>query len=838
MSKNPLKKIIINKRNLSKNLENKKSSLKSFQIEDKYIINNEKPIKNQILDNRNIKKNLLSYNLENKENFSFQYSKTKENKTIQDLSYYLIKTNQKDSNNNDYENKTNEKLNNINYTNKNDNIKLIESKYSKKNNVYSNLDNKANANINKNNIKYNYKELLVNNSNISKNKDHYLTSRFIENSSKFNQQYVNKIKNQRTLDNYMANVRDNNKNLNLYFKNNYFLPENKTGKKTLILDLDETLIHSSLIPFNIKDEITVKINPSTSKNKTINNNNENINYKIYVLKRPYVNIFLSIVCDIFEVVIFTASVSDYANPILDLLDTEKKIKYRLYREHCIKIDKDKYIKNLYCLGRDLNNVIIIDNNPISYALNIENGIPISTWQTNQADNELIKLIPFLQFISQNIVSDVRGIIKKIVKNNSINYNEINKIIIPSNSNINKKNNSENKIKVVYKNDKKKLDSLYQKIELNDNIKLNKLNDSICNNKKILNNVFINKENDLFINKLNTIKKLNYIGKSESQKTFNFIDYPEYEQNDNKILGRKNYNLPEKYKIISNKRNIYDSQKNLKTEVDHNIKINKIEDISKTNKTFIEKYKKDNNISITKNHSFIIPLYNKNIKNKNKISSKFQNRIYFITNDDSKKELKKNYSDYSRNITKSLEEEKNNKYKRIIKYPTLKNIFYNKIFPKTPNNLINNRLNRNISSHSYRTLIYNNNSTLDENKPKNQIILNMKRYDYNNKENEKKQNYSVVNYLNNKCNLTVFNDKINNNNYLIKLDNQNLKIPITNPKNNYLKINDKFTKENHSLILSKYINNYSENIRPLNWQKIDNNSIIKHSFSFLNEKKIK
>ena len=194
------------------------------------------------------------------------------------------------------------------------------------------------------------------------------------------------------------------------------------------------------------------------------------------------------------------------------------------------------------------------------------------------------------------------------------------------------------------------------------------------------------------------------------------------------------------------------------------------------------------------------------------------------------------------ITKILEKDKNDKHKGIRKYPTLKCIFYNKIFPKTPGNIIikNSKLNKNISSDSYRKQIYNNNFIVDENKYKKNNILNMKRNNYNTKENENKQDYIVVNYLNNKCNcnLTALDGKLNNkmnNNYIKKIDNQNL---ITNSKNNYLKISDKFKKENHSLILSKYINNYSEKNLSLNEQGIDNNSIIKHSFSFLKERKNK
>ena len=58
---------------------------------------------------------------------------------------------------------------------------------------------------------------------------------------------------------------------------------------------------------------------------------------------------------------------------------------------------------------------------------------------------------------------------------------------------------------------------------------------------------------------------------------------------------------------------------------------------------------------------------------------------------------------------------------------------------------NNKIKRNASSDSYSKILYNN-SILDENESNRQIILNMKRYDYNTKEKEKNQNYSIVNYL--------------------------------------------------------------------------------------------
>ena len=63
---------------------------------------------------------------------------------------------------------------------------------------------------------------------------------------------------------------------------------------------------------------------------------------------------------IFEIVVFTASQKLYADKVLDLIDPKKRIAHRLYREHCVVINKTYYLKNLKILGRDLNQTVIVD----------------------------------------------------------------------------------------------------------------------------------------------------------------------------------------------------------------------------------------------------------------------------------------------------------------------------------------------------------------------------------------------------------------------------------------------------------------------------------------------
>jgi len=158
-------------------------------------------------------------------------------------------------------------------------------------------------------------------------------------------------------------------------------PKDLRQKKTLVLDLDETLVHSSFKKVSSADivvhvEIEDLVNP------------------VYVLKRPGVDEFLRQVGELFEVVVFTASLSKYANPLLDQLDKEGVIHSRLFREHCTYVG-GAYKKDLSRLGRDVSQVIIVDNSPICYDLQPQNAIPVTSWFEDRYDQELPSLLPWL-----------------------------------------------------------------------------------------------------------------------------------------------------------------------------------------------------------------------------------------------------------------------------------------------------------------------------------------------------------------------------------------------------------------------------------------------------------
>ena len=139
------------------------------------------------------------------------------------------------------------------------------------------------------------------------------------------------------------------------------LPPKSSNKKTLVLDLDETLVHSGFNPLPYQSDIVIQLEF------------ENIMHDIHVLVRPGVSEFLQKMQDKYEIVIFTASLSKYADPLLDIIDNKSNCSFRLFREHCTLIN-NVYVKDLKRLGRDIKDIVIVDNSPLSYLLHPDNGL--------------------------------------------------------------------------------------------------------------------------------------------------------------------------------------------------------------------------------------------------------------------------------------------------------------------------------------------------------------------------------------------------------------------------------------------------------------------------------
>lgn len=214
-----------------------------------------------------------------------------------------------------------------------------------------------------------------------------------------------------------------------YNKKKFLLPEKTSNKKTLVLDLDETLVHSVGGMENgeggePQHDFIIQIPQSN-----------NSSHDVHVMVRPHVEEFLQRMSKRFELVIFTASISKYANPLLNIVDKMGYVPFRLFREHCTLINT-AFVKDLNLLGRDAKDIIILDNNPIAYSLNHYNGFPIKSWFDDKNDDELLKICPILEFLSY--VPDVREYIKKIVVQNKVQFDMVKQIIINYKNSLKKK----------------------------------------------------------------------------------------------------------------------------------------------------------------------------------------------------------------------------------------------------------------------------------------------------------------------------------------------------------------------------------------------------------------
>jgi len=168
-------------------------------------------------------------------------------------------------------------------------------------------------------------------------------------------------------------------------------------RNTLVLDLDETLVHCNTEGTGEYDErFSVRYN--------------NQNYDVFMKKRPYLEEFLATVSKWFEVVVFTASQKCYANTLLDVIDRDRKyIHHRVFRESCAHY-KDNFLKPLEILNRSLSNCFLIDNSPQTFGFQINNGIPITSWFDNEKDNELKQLLVILKEMQD--LDDVRPFIRQ------------------------------------------------------------------------------------------------------------------------------------------------------------------------------------------------------------------------------------------------------------------------------------------------------------------------------------------------------------------------------------------------------------------------------------------
>ncbi|KAG0189655.1 Nuclear envelope morphology protein 1 [Apophysomyces sp. BC1034] len=174
--------------------------------------------------------------------------------------------------------------------------------------------------------------------------------------------------------------------------------------KTLVLDLDETLVHS----VRLGSEDTLQVSKSIKHKKIeVQHDRQSLLYEVY--KRPHADFFLKTISQWYKVVIFTASMAEYANPVIDWLDQDQNlISQRYFRQACV-LSNGNFVKDISLAEPDLAKVCLVDNSPAAFELFQENGISLPGWISNPNDECLLDLLPLLDAL--RFTADVRSILK-------------------------------------------------------------------------------------------------------------------------------------------------------------------------------------------------------------------------------------------------------------------------------------------------------------------------------------------------------------------------------------------------------------------------------------------
>ena len=158
--------------------------------------------------------------------------------------------------------------------------------------------------------------------------------------------------------------------------------------KLLILDIDETLIHSSekqldRIPDFKLDE-----------------------YFVYI--RPGLEEFILSCSKLFNLAIWTASSSEYAREVIkNIFPDDLQLEFVFTGERCLlkrNLDLDvieifKPLKKVKRKGFSFDNILIVDDIPETFKYNYGSAILVKKYQGEDNDTELFLLLKYLEMIS-------------------------------------------------------------------------------------------------------------------------------------------------------------------------------------------------------------------------------------------------------------------------------------------------------------------------------------------------------------------------------------------------------------------------------------------------------
>eukprot|EP01063_Lacrimia_lanifica_P021827 TRINITY_DN2940_c0_g1_i1.p1 TRINITY_DN2940_c0_g1~~TRINITY_DN2940_c0_g1_i1.p1 ORF type:complete len:241 (+),score=59.56 TRINITY_DN2940_c0_g1_i1:67-789(+) len=160
-------------------------------------------------------------------------------------------------------------------------------------------------------------------------------------------------------------------------------------KKTVVLDMDETLLHSVFASRRRRGNWAAEAEARRVRDEIFIDWPDGYSLQVYL--RPGLDEFLKFVAAHFECILWTAGTKPYAEEILKVLDPHAKLfSHVIYRDRrWFKMARDGrgYVKDLSALGRSLKHTMLIENNALVCRFNWPNAIIVSDWVQSAFDTK-------------------------------------------------------------------------------------------------------------------------------------------------------------------------------------------------------------------------------------------------------------------------------------------------------------------------------------------------------------------------------------------------------------------------------------------------------------------
>jgi RNA polymerase II subunit A small phosphatase-like protein len=207
-----------------------------------------------------------------------------------------------------------------------------------------------------------------------------------------------------------------------------------SGRLTVVLDMDETLLHSHLAPLppvgSTSDPRSMDDHQDPRAAAVKDKKPVDFTFEIGVGKndtelvkstlRPGVLEFLHALSAEFEPVLFTSAMEIYASPLLDKIDsdsTPKELKplwrHRIYRPGTVMLGQFGFVKDISRLGRPMERIVLIDNSWAACVANPDNSIVVPDYLGEKEDRVLARVLEILRIIKDE--KDVRPKLIQMVK---------------------------------------------------------------------------------------------------------------------------------------------------------------------------------------------------------------------------------------------------------------------------------------------------------------------------------------------------------------------------------------------------------------------------------------